>query len=91
MNRVTLVNLGLTVLNVVLAAVFLLTLAALVEARSQDIVRITVKGSDLLPTVRQLQGATGKVAYAYPVGRPNNDPNAMYWRLVIDNRSESIK
>jgi hypothetical protein len=67
------------VLNVVLSIVLILTVAALVEARSGDVVRLTVTSDNLLPTVRGIQGSTGLVLNAYPLGI--DEDTAKYWRI----------
>jgi CHASE3 domain sensor protein len=67
---------------VLLCFVLVIVTVTLIEERSRDIVRVTVTSEELLPTVRQLQGATGKVAKAYPLDHINED-EAKYWRIEI--------
>jgi hypothetical protein len=72
------------ILNILLAGLLILSTVALVQERSRDIVRVTVTDAELLRTAQELQGITGKVAYAYPV----KGSNETLWRVVIDERSE---
>lgn len=83
MNRVAFLCKFSVVLNVLLASILIPLVAILVQERSEDIVRVTVTDAEVLRTAQELQGITGKVAYAYPV-----DPAETLWRVVIDKRSK---
>lgn len=77
------------VLNLLLCVVFTLTCAALVQERSQDIVRVTVSSDELLPTVGKLQLATKRVANAIPLDGEEDDPRT-HWRITINKQSPVI-
>lgn len=70
------------------ALLALLSFTALIEERSSEVVRITVTDAELLSAAQQLQGITGRIAYAEPID--GEEDVATLWRIVIDSRSEVI-
>jgi hypothetical protein len=64
----------------------ILATVTLIAERNADVVRITVPASELLPTVRAVQGITGKTANAYPLN--GDEDTATHWRVVIDPDNE---
>lgn len=88
MRNASLFNLACFVFNICLACLFILTIATLIQERSQDIVRITVPSNKLLETVGQVQLATHRVARAYPVG--GDSLHAPRWRIVVDRQSRAF-
>ena len=66
-------------LNIALAVVLVLTMASLIEERSIDRISLTVTSEELLPTIRGIQGATGQVMSAVPLG--GEEDQAKYWRI----------
>lgn len=65
--------------NVVSAVLLVLTSASLIEERSKDKIQLTVSSGEMLPTLRGIQGATGKVMNAYPLD--GEEDTAKYWRI----------
>lgn len=84
-NAKTLNIIGL-VLNIAFSCLFILTLTALIQERSVDIVRVTVTDAEVLRTAQELQAITGKYAYAYPV----KGSDETLWRVVVDRRSRTM-
>lgn len=88
MKRDSLAYIAAGAYSLLLACLFILTLAMLVNERSKDIVRLTVPPEQLLPTVGKLQLATHKTARAYPIRDRSNRVAA--YRIVIDGQSQAF-
>lgn len=78
-------NVFVLCINAALSIVLTLTIGALIEERSKDIVRLTVSDKELLSTVQQSQGLTHRIASAYPL---NKDETR--WRVLVNGHSKVI-
>ena len=84
----TVANIGLFVCNVFLCFVSVLLIAALIQERSTDIVRVTVSDKEMLRTVGDVQLLTHKYARAYPLD--GDYLHSTKWRVVVDRNSRSF-
>jgi hypothetical protein len=70
-----------TVCAVLFACICVLLTATLVAERSRDTIRLTVPADELLPSIGAIQGATGYVLEAVPLGE---EDTAKEWRITIN-------